>query len=63
MNRTTLDSPRVFAAIIVILVLSVVFDIVVRAIERHTLVWQTVARRELATGVSLCPRLAAPATA
>ena len=47
-NRTTLDSPRVFAAIIVILTLSVVYDIAVRFIERRTLVWQTAGRR--ATG-------------
>jgi NitT/TauT family transport system permease protein/taurine transport system permease protein len=44
-NRTILDSPRVFAAIIVVLVLSVAFDIIVRAIERRTLVWQTACRR------------------
>jgi NitT/TauT family transport system permease protein/taurine transport system permease protein len=44
-NRTILDSPRVFAAIIVVLVLSVAFDIIVRAIERRTLVWQTAGRR------------------
>lgn len=45
MNRTILDSPRVFAAIIVVLALSVVFDLIVRAVERHTLVWQTAGRR------------------
>lgn len=44
-NRTILDSPRVFAAIIVVLALSVVFDLIVRAVERHTLVWQTAGRR------------------
>lgn len=44
-NRTILDSPRVFAAIIVVLALSVVFDIIVRAVERRTLVWQTAGRR------------------
>jgi NitT/TauT family transport system permease protein len=51
-NRTTLDSPRVFAAIIVILVLSVVFDIAVRFVERRTLVWQTAGRRERAPAIS-----------
>lgn len=45
MNRTILDSPRVFAAIIVVLTLSVVFDMIVRAVERRTLVWQTAGRR------------------
>jgi len=45
-NRTTLDSPRVFAAIVIILALSVVFDLAVRRIERRTLIWQTAGRRE-----------------
>src|SRR5689334_2511817 len=45
-NRTTLDSPRVFAAIIVILTLSVVYDALMRFIERRTLVWQTAGRRD-----------------
>jgi NitT/TauT family transport system permease protein/taurine transport system permease protein len=62
-NRTILDSPRVFAAIIVVLVLSVVFDIVVRAIERRTLIWQTAGRRESLPVVESRTRLAAPATA
>jgi NitT/TauT family transport system permease protein/taurine transport system permease protein len=48
MNRTTLDSPRVFAAIIVILALSVAYNLIVRAIERRTLVWQTAGRRDTA---------------
>ena len=36
----------VLAAIIVILTLSVVYDIAVRFIERRTLVWQTAGRRD-----------------
>jgi len=59
-NRTTLDSPRVFAAIIVILALSVCYDIAVRFIERRTLVWQTAGRRD-ATSQSV--RAAVPAQA
>jgi NitT/TauT family transport system permease protein len=43
--RTILDSPRVFAAILMILVLSVMFDVVARMVERRTLVWQTAGRR------------------
>ena len=62
-NRTILDSPRVFAAIIVVLVLSVVFDIAVRAIERRTLIWQTAGRREASPVVDTRTRLAAPAAA
>jgi NitT/TauT family transport system permease protein len=46
--RTVLDSPRVFAAILMILVLSVLFDMLARWVERRTLVWQTAGRRERA---------------
>jgi NitT/TauT family transport system permease protein/taurine transport system permease protein len=49
-NRTTLDSARVFAAIVVILFLAIVYDIAMRAIERRTLVWQTAGRRERPQG-------------
>jgi NitT/TauT family transport system permease protein/taurine transport system permease protein len=63
MNRTILDSPRVFAAIIVVLVLSVAFDIAVRAIERRTLIWQTAGRRVASQDASTDTRLATPATA
>jgi NitT/TauT family transport system permease protein/taurine transport system permease protein len=62
-NRTTLDSPRVFAAIIVILVLSVVFDSAVRWIERRTLVWQTAGRRERPSAVAARAAMPAPAAA
>jgi NitT/TauT family transport system permease protein len=44
--RTVLDSPRVFAAILMILVLSVVFDLIARWVERRTLAWQAAGRRE-----------------
>ena len=37
--------PRVFAAILMILVLSVMFDVLARALERRTLAWQTAGRR------------------
>ena len=43
-NRTTLNSPGVFAAIVLILFLSIIYDITIRAIERRTLVWQTAGR-------------------
>lgn len=42
--RTILDSPRVFAGILMILILSILFDIAARAIERRTLAWQTAGR-------------------
>jgi len=60
-NRTTLDSPRVFAAIVIILALSIVFDFVVRFIERRTLIWQTAGRRERAAADT--PALPSPAAA
>lgn len=59
--RTILDSPRVFAAILMILVLSVMFDLMARAVERHTLVWQTAGRRE--RGSLTASNLPAPAPA
>lgn len=43
--RTILDSPRVFAAILMILLLSILFDLLARAVKRRTLVWQTAGRR------------------
>ena len=53
--RTMLDSPRVFAAILMILVLSVLFDLIARAVERRTLVWQTAGRRESRSAVGAQP--------
>jgi NitT/TauT family transport system permease protein/taurine transport system permease protein len=44
--RTVLDSPRVFAAILMILVLSVLFDALARWVERRALAWQSAGRRE-----------------
>jgi NitT/TauT family transport system permease protein len=43
--RTILDSPHVFGAIVMILLLSILFDTFARAIERRTMVWQTAGRR------------------
>ncbi len=44
--RTILDSAHVFAAVIMVLVLTVLFDLGVRLIERRTVVWQTAGRRD-----------------
>ena len=44
--RTILDSPHVFGAIVMILLLSILFDMFARAIERRTMVWQTAGRRQ-----------------
>lgn len=61
-NRTTLDSPRVFAAIVVIFFLAIIYDVAMRAVERRTLVWQTAGRRERSSGensnASLTPSVA-----
>lgn len=44
LNRTILDSARVFAAILAILVLSVAYYMLARAIESRMVVWQSVGR-------------------
>ena len=44
--RTILDSAHVFGAIVMILLLSILFDTFARAIERRTMVWQTAGRRQ-----------------
>ena len=46
LNRTILDSPRVFAAILAILVLSIAYYMLARALESRMLVWQTAGRRQ-----------------
>jgi NitT/TauT family transport system permease protein len=42
--RTVLDSAHVFAAVIMILLLTVLFDAMVRLIERRTVAWQSAGR-------------------
>jgi NitT/TauT family transport system permease protein/taurine transport system permease protein len=44
--RTILDSAHVFGGIVMILLLSILFDTFARAIERRTAVWQTAGRRQ-----------------
>jgi NitT/TauT family transport system permease protein len=46
LTRTILDSPRVFAAIIMILVLAIGYYMVARAIERRMVVWQSAGRQQ-----------------
>ena len=58
--RTVLDSAHVFASILMILILSVLFDAFARALERRTLVWRTAGRREREAPAEA---LAAPAPA
>ncbi|HEY1294183.1 MAG TPA: ABC transporter permease subunit, partial [Chloroflexota bacterium] len=46
LNRTILDSPRVFAAILAILLLSIAYYTIARAIERRMVVWQSAGREQ-----------------
>jgi len=59
--RTILDSPHVFGAIVVILLLSILFDAFARAIERRTTVWQTAGRRRKDSEPADVAALPAPA--
>jgi NitT/TauT family transport system permease protein len=44
--RTILDSTHVFAGVLLIVLLTVVFSALIRAIERRTVVWQASGRRQ-----------------
>jgi NitT/TauT family transport system permease protein/taurine transport system permease protein len=64
LNRTILDSPRVYAAILAILLLSIAYDIIARAIERRSVVWQSSSRRQAQPIANRsAPPVAATATA
>ena len=45
LNRTILDSPRVFAAILAILVLSIAYYMLARSLESRMVVWQSAGRQ------------------
>jgi NitT/TauT family transport system permease protein len=45
LNRTILDSARVFAAILMILILAVAYFVFARALERRVVVWQTAGKQ------------------
>ncbi|MBV8165518.1 MAG: hypothetical protein JO021_01920, partial [Alphaproteobacteria bacterium] len=51
--RTVLDSPHVFAGVLMILLLSVLFDVAARALERRATAWRTAGRRADARGAPL----------
>ena len=63
LNRTILDSPRVFAAILMILVLAVAYYMLARTIERRMLVWQSAGRQPAASARESAAALPAPAAA
>ena len=48
LNRTILDSPRVYAAILAILVLSIAYDLVARALERRMVAGPSNGRKQTA---------------
>jgi NitT/TauT family transport system permease protein len=49
LNRTILDSPRVFAGILTIMVLSIAYYMMARAIESRMVVWQSAGRERSST--------------
>ena len=55
LNRTILDSPRVFAALMMILILSVAYYMLARAIESRMVVWQAVGRAQKAAPSQAAP--------
>ena len=63
LNRTILDSPRVFAAILLILVLSIAYYMLARALESRMVVWQTAGRQQRSSSRDRSVALPAPAAA
>lgn len=61
LNRTILDSPRVFAGIIAILTLSIAYYMLARAIESRMVVWQTAGRRQASSSRDTSAAIPAPA--
>jgi NitT/TauT family transport system permease protein len=61
LNRTILDSPRVFAGIIAILTLSIAYYMLARAIESRMVVWQTAGRRQQSSSRDTSQAVPAPA--
>ena len=62
LNRTILDSPRVFAGILAILVLSIAYYMLARALESRMIVWQSAGRQQQ-QGTTRSVPAAVPATA
>ena len=63
LNRTILESPRVFAAILMILVLAVAYYMLARALERRMVVWQSAGRRQKVSVREAAPGVPVPAAA
>ena len=63
LNRTILDSPRVFAGILAILVLSIAYYMLARALESRMVVWQSAGKQTRAASRDAQVAVAAPAAA
>jgi NitT/TauT family transport system permease protein/taurine transport system permease protein len=63
LNRTILDSPRVFAGILSILTLSIAYYMLARAIENRMLVWQHTGHRRKSSSLAAAASVPAPAAA
>lgn len=63
LNRTILDSPRVFAAILAILILSIVYYMLARALESRMVVWQSAGRQQSSASRDRTVVIPAPAAA
>jgi NitT/TauT family transport system permease protein len=63
LNRTILDSPRVFAAILAILVLSIAYYMMARALESRMVVWQSAGRQQRSSSRDNTAAVPTPAAA
>jgi NitT/TauT family transport system permease protein/taurine transport system permease protein len=63
LNRTILDSPRVFAGILAILALSIAYYMLARALESRMVVWQSAGRQKRTVSRDTTAAVPAPAAA
>jgi NitT/TauT family transport system permease protein len=63
LNRTILDSPRVFAGILAILVLSIAYYMLARALESRMVVWQSAGKQTRSASRDAQAAVPAPAAA
>jgi NitT/TauT family transport system permease protein len=63
LNRTILDSPRVFAGILAILVLSIAYYMLARALEGRMVVWQSAGKQTRSASRDAQAAVPAPAAA
>jgi NitT/TauT family transport system permease protein len=63
LNRTILDSPRVFAGILAILLLSIAYYMLARALESRMVVWQSAGRQSKSASRIGAAAMPAPAAA